>query len=223
MIKGQNMAPANGLTAVITNGRVQTELGEVTVEFDGIRAPLLYVGPAGDKTGDQINAIVPYEVAGRPTTRVIVTYRGVRSEAIEVRMQEADPGIFTASQTGSGQGSILNQNSSVNSSTNPAAAGSVIQIFATGEGQVVPAGITGQVIQTANDLRKPLGVVTATVNGVPATVEYAGSAPTLVSGVLQVNVRLPQNLSITGATSVPVEIRVGNLPSQSNVTVSVRP
>jgi uncharacterized protein (TIGR03437 family) len=222
-VKGRNMAPSTGMEARVVNNMVQTQLGEVTVEFDAIAAPLTYVGPSGDRQSDQINAVVPYQIAGRITTRMVVSYRGVRSEAIELRVLESDPGIFTASQTGSGQGAILNQNNSVNSMNNPAARGSVIQIFATGEGQVTPAGTTGQVIQGANDLRRPLGVVTARINGQPATVEYSGSAPTLVSGVLQVNVRIPQNLNITAPTSVPVEIQVGNQSSQAGVTVAVRP
>jgi len=38
-------------------------------------------------------------------------------------------------QSGNGQGAILNQDNTVNGPGNPAATGSVIQIFATGEGR----------------------------------------------------------------------------------------
>lgn len=223
-IKGRNMAPAVGVEGKIVNNVVQTALGEVSVTFDGIAAPLLYVGPAGDRQGDQINAIVPYEIAGRATSRMVVSYRGVRSDPVELQVRESNPGIFTTSQTGSGQAAVLNQNNTVNSTANPAVLGSVVQIFATGEGQLTPAGTTGQVITTVAERRRPLGIVTAQIGGQSAAVEYAGSAPTLVSGVLQVNVRIPANLpNITGTTGVSVRIFVGGQPSPAGVTIAVRP
>jgi uncharacterized protein (TIGR03437 family) len=47
-----------------------------------------------------------------------------------------------------------------------------------------------------------------TIGGQPAEVLYAGAAPGLVSGVMQLNVRVPPNAATGGA--VPVVIQVGN-------------
>ena len=219
-IFGRNIAPAERTAGIIRNNVFETQVGEVRVLFDDVPAPLLYVGPGGN--ANQINAIVPYEIGFRVTTRMVIEYRGVRSESLELRVIESDPGIFTATMSGSGQGAILNENSSVNSVNNPAARGSIIQIYATGEGTVTPAGTNGQVIMTANDLRKPVLPVRATVGGQEALVTYYGSAPTLVSGAFQVNVLVPQTLNITGPSSVPVQIQVGDNQSPQTVTVAVR-
>ena len=59
----------------------------------------------------------------------------------------------------------------------------------------------------------------AEVNGLAAEVAYAGGAPDLVAGVLQINLRLPANL---GPGDWPVVVRVGEASSQARVTVSVR-
>ena len=61
--------------------------------------------------------------------------------------------------------------------------------------------------------------VTATVGGQSATVLYAGAVPFQVAGLLQVNLRLPANLT---PGNQPVVITVGSTQSQSNLTVAVR-
>jgi len=119
--------------------------------------------------------------------------------------------------TGTGQASILNQDSSVNSAANPAARGSVISIYATGEGQTSPAGVMGSITQS-NSVT-PLLPVTASVGGIGATVQYAGEAPGEVAGLMQVNVLVPQGAS-PGPT-VPVTINVGGIVSQAGVTIAV--
>jgi uncharacterized protein (TIGR03437 family) len=53
----------------------------------------------------------------------------------------------------------------------------------------------------------------------PATVQYAGSAPGYVYGATQVNLILPAGLA---SGLQPVLINVGGIPSQSGVTVQVK-
>jgi uncharacterized protein (TIGR03437 family) len=66
----------------------------------------------------------------------------------------------------------------------------------------------------------PLLAVTVTVNGQPAPdVEYAGEAPGLVAGMMQLNVRIPSSVP-SGA--LPIVVSIGGKPSQNGVTVSVR-
>ena len=59
------------------------------------------------------------------------------------------------------------------------------------------------------------------INGVPAEVLYAGSASGLVSGALQVNVRVPQTIPLAGNAVVPVELIIGNGTSATAQSVSV--
>src|SRR6202022_3518186 len=101
--------------------------------------PLLFV------TALQINAIVPYEIAGQPTANVVVQFGGSTSATLQASVVDTRPAIFSLAQGGSGQGAILNQDYSVNGANKPAAKGSVIQIFGTGEGQLKPSVPTGSV------------------------------------------------------------------------------
>ena len=66
-------------------------------------------------------------------------------------------------------------------------------------------------------LPKPILPVTATINGVPATVTYYGAAPGLIAGLLQVNIMVPP-----GATSGNVVLTIGGNRSQTGVTVAIR-
>jgi uncharacterized protein (TIGR03437 family) len=61
--------------------------------------------------------------------------------------------------------------------------------------------------------------VTATIAGQPADILYAGDAPDLVSGVLQVNVVIPPG---TPSGPQPVVITVGTASSQANLNVWVQ-
>jgi uncharacterized protein (TIGR03437 family) len=49
--------------------------------------------------------------------------------------------------------------------------------------------------------------------------QYVGGAPGDVAGLLQVNVTVPAG--VTPGSAVPVVIRVGNVTSQTGVTIAV--
>ena len=91
-----------------------------------------------------------------------------------------------------------------------------MSIYMTGEGITSPPSVTGQL---AVSLNKPVLPVTATINGAPAQVQYAGSAPGEVYGVMQVNVLLPTTLP-TG--TLPIVITVGTTNTQTGVTLAVK-
>ena len=222
-IFGSNIGPATPANLTLTSaGKVSTSIGGTQVFFDGTAAPLIYV------SANQINAIVPYEVNGRLQTTMTITTSGITSPGIVLRVTDTAPGIFTTTQTGSGQGAILNQNGTVNSFSTPAPKGSVISIYATGEGVLNPPGTTGGVTPSLPPFPKPTANVQVTFqtpgpNGttvsVPATITYAGEAPSLVSGALQVNVIVPASVP-SGANTIV--LTVGNNSSPSVVTVQVQ-
>jgi uncharacterized protein (TIGR03437 family) len=211
-VGGVGLGPAVGQSGQVVNGRLTTLVAGVRVLFDGIPAPLLYV------SSGQINAVVPYEVAGRFATRVEVEYQGARSNALDQRVAETAPGIFTLNAQGFGEGAILNENYSINTAGNPAPRGSAVIIYATGEGQTTPFGDTGLVI--GGLLKRPLADVRVRIGGAEAAVIYAGSGPGLVSGALQVNALVP--LGIAPNAAAPVELIIGGVPSQAGVTVAVQ-
>jgi len=211
-LRGSNLGPTPGVSGGVANGFVATNVSGVTVTFDGVPAPLLFV------SATQINVVAPYEVANRLSTRVVITAQSQSSQEIELRVGETAPALFTLNSGGTGPAAALNQNGTVNSASNAEARGNIIVLFGTGEGQTTPSGVTGQVID-GGSLRRPLAPVSVRIAGVPAEVLYAGSLPGAIGGALQINVRIPTNIP---AGQVPVDVQIGAASNQSTVTVAVQ-
>jgi uncharacterized protein (TIGR03437 family) len=211
-IFGSGLGPAQpvGLQTTPGGGSITTALGGTQVLFNGLAAPLTYV------SATQVNAIVPFEVAGSGTAQVSVVVQSVPGGSVTESVASSSPAVFAASG-GTGQGAILNQDNSTNSASNPAAVGSVLQVFSTGLGQTVPLGVDGQIAGPNPSL--PVQNVTATVGGINATVLYAGSSYGLVSGVIQVNVLIPAG--VTPGNAVPLTISAGQAASPAGITVAI--
>jgi uncharacterized protein (TIGR03437 family) len=152
----------------------------------------------------QISAIAPYSLAAARSVRITVEHNGVRSPLSEVAVLESAPGIFKVG--GTSQGAIINQNGSVNGIQAMAPVGSIVSIYATGEGLLAPAVAEGT-HAGSDTLLRPLLPVAVQVGGVDAEVLYAGSAPGLLVGVLQVNARISQ--ATPRGPDVPVVLTIG--------------
>jgi uncharacterized protein (TIGR03437 family) len=195
-----------------TAGLVARSLDGTRVLFDGAPVPLVYT------SAKQLAAIASYAIAGKTQTQIQVEYQGIRSVPVSVPVATSSPGIFSANASGTGQGSILNQDGvTVNSSRAPAPKGSIVAVFATGEGQMNAPVIDGQV--SSVPLPKPLAPVTVQIGGQEAEVVWYGAAPGQVAGVLQVNVRIPASAP---SGNVPVVVKVGDASSQSGITLTVQ-
>jgi uncharacterized protein (TIGR03437 family) len=213
VLYGDRLGPAVLAGSQVSNGVLSNSLANAQVLFDGIPAPLLY------SSAGQVAAIVPYAVDGQAGTQVTVKNGSVVSDKVALPVAATAPGIFSANLSGTGQGAILNQDLTVNSSTSPAAAGSVVVIYATGEGQTTPAGIDGK-LALGPVYPAPKAAVSVTIGGVAAEVLYAGAAPSLATGVMQVNARIPAGM-VSGDNTVTVS--VGAAASQLGITVAVKP
>jgi len=212
-IFGSGLGPAALTTLQLTFDRqsVTTSLAGTRVLFDGVPAPMIYTRDG------QVSVIVPYGTADRADSELRVEYSGNLSNAIRLPVAQSAPSIFTIDSSGKGQGAILNQNYSVNGVGAPAERGSVITIYATGGGLVMPATGDGRI--TGLELSRTPLELSVRIGGVEAEVLYAGTAPQLVSGVLQVNAKIPETFAPSGAQSISV--RVGSGISQQGVTVFV--
>jgi len=150
---------------------------QVSVTVEGQPATLLYAGAT------QINFQVPSGLPTQGFGHVIVTVDGVSSLPSTILFAPAFPETFASG--------VLNQDYSVNSTSKPAAGGSLLQIFVTG----LPSGAT----------------VTAQIgNRLGLTPTYAGPAPSLV-GVQQVNVQVPASLP-SGTTQLILCAAANGLP-----------
>lgn len=161
--------------------------------------------------------MVPYEIAASTTTTLQVDYLGQWTPAMSLPVAPATPAIFTMNVSGAGQGAILNQDGTLNSAANPAAKGSIIALFATGDGIESPAQPDGAV--TAAPYPAPTAKVqvflgAAQVAQEAAEILHAGAAPGLVAGVLQVNARIPADLKESG--QVPILLVVGSAAGGSD-------
>jgi endo-1,4-beta-xylanase len=208
---GANYGPSRLVFAQPDRSNVYpSALAGVQVFFDGIPAPLIYA-QAG-----QVSVVVPYQVAGKQQTTVQYQFGGVASNTVALTVAASAPGIFSANSSGSGSGAILNQDNSVNTDTNPERSGNIMQIFATGGGTVAGGAANGALAPGVSTQTLPVSV---TIGGLEAPVAYAGSAPGLLNGLLQVNIVVPAGLN-PGPQDVIV--KVGGVPSQPGIIVSVR-
>lgn len=207
---GTGLGPAQGAGAQLDEqGRIARVLAEARVWIDEFAAPLFYA------QSGQVNAQVPYGVAGRPRVAVQAEFQDALANAATVNVAAAAPALF-AIAGGRGQGAILNSDLAPNSAQRPAARGSEIVLYATGEGQTVPTGVEGQLAQLP--LPVPLSPVAARIGGLAAAVRFAGAAPGF-SGLLQINVQVPMN--VAPGNAVPVELQIGGVSSPAGITVAI--
>jgi uncharacterized protein (TIGR03437 family) len=134
----------------------------------------------------------------------------------KVQVVETAPGIYTVSG-GTGQAMALNEDGDFNSVDNPAPRGSVITLFATGEGQTDPAGTDG--LPGRDPLPKPALPVSLSIAGLNTEILSAAAAPDLI-GILRIDARVPAGFVPTGVLAV--ELKVGAVRSQPGVTVAVK-
>jgi uncharacterized protein (TIGR03437 family) len=216
---GTGIGPATPAYATTdpATGKLATTIGGLQVLFNGIAAPMIYAGST------QISAVAPYEMAPVASPGVWIKYAGQTSNAFQLTSAAAAPGLFTQNSSGSGPGSILNQDYSMNGPGHPAAKGSIVMVYLTGEGQTSPPGVTGAIttatLPAPQVTPAPLLAIGVTINGQPAPYVYAGEAPGLVAGMMQLNVQIPPNAP-SGA--LPIFVSIGGNISQSGVTVSVQ-
>lgn len=173
------------------------------VLFDGIAAPVVY------SSVSQVNAVVPYEVAGKAATSVEIEVGGERSPAQALPIAVTAPGVFTLDGSGQGAAAVRHQDDSVNGPSNAAARGSVIRIYATGEGLTEAGDETGT---------RPVARVSVTIGGVEAQVLEAISAPGF--GVVEVKTVVPEQAP--AGPSVQIVLAIGGTSSQAGVTMAVR-
>jgi uncharacterized protein (TIGR03437 family) len=190
----------------VVNGQLQTILNGVSVSVGGIAAPLFY-GSSG-----QINAQIPNELQAGQQYELLVNVNGLYSNPVTINTTAGQPGLASFPD-----GTVIAQDASYNLITadNPAHAGGVIILYATGMGATNPPVATGA---TAPSLTLAQVAVAphVSIGGTNAKVLFAGLSPGSV-GLYQIDVVIPAGAS-TG--NVPLVITQGGVASNT-VTVPV--
>ena len=125
--------------------------------------------------------------------------------------------VFTIGSTGKGDGVIVHTTNALVSAANPARAGEIVTVYATGLGAVQSVVPTGSAAASSDQTTNP---VTVTVGGANAPVQYAGLTPGSV-GLYQINIVIPP-VQIAGSVGILVQVGANNL-SQNGVTIPVAP
>jgi len=182
----QGIAPGSFASAF---GSFSQTPDEVTV--NGVAGPIVAASVS------QVNFIVPASISpGNATISVLAA--GLQLAQGQASISAVGPGIFVLDGDNPSQpGAVENQDYSVNSSSNPAARGSVVQIFATGYGQLA-------------------GSPQVFFSDTAAQILYSGETAQY-PGLWQINAVAPS--SLTG--QVPIFVIGGNLTSNA-VTISIQ-
>jgi uncharacterized protein (TIGR03437 family) len=196
-IFGAGIGPAAGV-----GGSGQNSLAGVSVTFNGIPAPLLYV------SARQINAQVPWEVSG--VAEVAVTVNGAPVAQFPVATASIAPGVFTTA----GQALALHPDGTLVSVSHPAAAGETLTVYANGLGPVSPSIADGAV---SSDAVRMVGSTPVFIGGVRCDVTFAGLSSTLL-GVNQLSVVVPAG--VHGV--VPLLINAGGIITSAAVTIAIQ-
>jgi uncharacterized protein (TIGR03437 family) len=211
------MGPSPLATGTIpASGTVGTTAGATTVTFNGTPAPVLY------SSASAVSVIVPYEVFGSQSASVVVTYKGVEiSQPFTIPVAATAPGLFTISETGTGEVVAYNFDGTLNTASNPVQRGFPVIIYETGEGQTDPTGTDG-LIATGPFVRTPFAPVSATVAGQPAALVYAGSAAGNTAGIMEVELIVPALPASTAGGALPISLTVGGVSTQPGTTIFVK-
>lgn len=217
---GVNLGPDQAVGLKLdSSGFIATELAGVQVTFDGIRSPIIMAQKG------QLNIQVPYEVVDKDVTAMQITSTAGTSQGSSLKVVAATPGIFTVDGLNA---AAINQDGSINTSDHPAPLGSIITLFATGSGSWNGDLKTGQVSPAS--LVVPVLPVKAFVPSSPvveAQVQYAGSAPGLTDGALQLNILLPTADVLKAAgfavppTYLNVVVQIGNVQSPAATIATI--
>jgi uncharacterized protein (TIGR03437 family) len=189
-------------------------LGNVSVTFNNIPAPLLFVSP------QQINAQLPWQVPTTGPVTIMVTNGTAASAPQAVQVGSFSPGLFSIG----GYAVAINPDGSLAApigaipgfASHPATPGDALVLLGSGFGAVNPSATTGD--NSMGIIRNTVAVPVVMIAGVSAPVTFAGLSPQFV-GVYQINVTMPSTES--PANAAPVQIETGGVTSATQITTAI--
>ena len=218
---GADLAAAN---TIASSAPLPITLGNLSLSLGGVSVPEFFVSPG------QVNVQIPWEAGNSSSlTEPLVAGSGTyNAQPVDLPVATFSPGIFTVSQTGSGQGTVtisstgqLAAPAGAYGNSRPAKRGEYITIYCTGLGAVDHQPLSGHPTPSsplANTTTVP-EVILGTMNLKPS---FSGLAPGFV-GLNQVNVQVPSNAPVGNAISLTLVMSDGFTNSVSNtVTLAIQ-
>jgi len=209
--------PPQDWSAAIGGGdTLPQEVNSVQVRVGDQFAYVEYVSPS------QVNCLLPQSaVTGLASVQVTTPAGGFTSS---LQIAPVAPGLFAYALNGTLYAAALFAGTATyvaatgalpGINSQPAQAGDYIELFGSGMGPTNPAAPDGVVFTTPYEAAD-LSAFSATIGGLPATVQWAGLVG---AGLYQVNVQVPSGL--TGGNQ-PLVVTVSGQPTQPNVMLTVQ-
>src|SRR5262249_7694871 len=205
---------APGTSRVVTaadfdGGNFPKQLACVSVQVAGRDVPVTFV------SANQINAQAPTLNQNAPVNVEVIFNRGqpgeVRTALNGVQMQNVSPAFFTfngrsiaalhANFDIVGDPAVLRFDRTVRL----AKPGDVVSLFGTGFGLTDPVFQAGEIAFGLPGLQSPVSVTIGSLTLASQDVQYAGLSPGSITGLYQLNVRIPDS---TADGDIPVVVRV---------------
>jgi uncharacterized protein (TIGR03437 family) len=217
----------------IANNSFPTTLSCVSVQVTGPGIPQPVLLPISYVQTDQINAQMPAFSGTGPVMLTVIINPGkpneLRSDVATLNaLQPFAPAFFVFGTSTSiaaevaGTSTII-ASPSVVQGARPAHPGEIVSLFGTGFGDTNPSVPAGQLDAGISSLTNPISVNIGGVTLSSSDVLYAGLSPQSISGLYQINVRIPVS---AGAGDIPVTITIGGPggpQTQSGATIPVQP
>ena len=178
---GSSCLPPACSPTFTSDGRLNTVLSGAEVQVNAIPVPILYATPT------QLGVQMPVELTAS-AAEVAVSVGGQSSLPQTILIEPVSPGIFSRTGDGRGAGAVTHADGSPLTAQNPARAGELLILYATGLGQVTPPVPTGSLPAGASRAVAPVTVI---IDGISVTPDFAGLAGCCV-GLNQINFRVPE-------------------------------
>lgn len=206
-ILGSRIGPASDLQGQFdSSGNLTTQLGNTRVLIDGVPVPILGAHPG------RIDIVAPASVASKGAVTLEVETDGAAGPSVSAVTGEASPAIAVTQ----GVAGVLNADGTLNSPSNPAVPGDGVAVFVIGFGGPGPDGSVA-----GGTTALPYNPFVVVGNRV-ADISYAGTTPSLLSAVTQINFRVPDYLFPAQTGDFPLWVMGQGFTSQTGVTISIR-
>ena len=183
-------------------------LGGTQVLMNGVAAPLFFVSTA------QINAQVPWQLAGNKTINVRVVAGNLPSNTAVTSFSDGSPGLFML--PGTTTAIVSHADGSLVSAASPADRGEVVILYATGLGPVTNTPASGALAPGAPNLARVIANSVVQVGDKFATVHFAGLAPGFVA-LYQMNIQIPNDAPVGDAVSL--QVFAGGVGNLTNIAI----
>jgi len=181
----------SGTTLVDSTAPFGTNLGGVQVLVNDVLAPIYYVTPGA------LAVIVPYGTAAAAGTSQVAQFQvlnnGVPSNVVSAFIGNTAPGMLTQGSNGISDAIVQHLDFTLVTPANPAKPGETLLGYVTGLGDVSPA-ISDGAPGPSDTLSKATNSIAVYIGGLPATVTFAGLAPTL-SGLYSIVFTVPTGVA----------------------------